>query len=311
MEGTKSKYVSHMVGIIPIQNGPANDGLPWPNALTPLYRNYTALHRSILECAIAGCSSIWVITEKKYIPLMKSVVGNFIQDPILSDLPVEYKANFSISIPIWYISIPVRDIGRRDCYARSILAGAEYSIRVASKLSDRFVPDKFYVSFPHSVYSAWSVQPHRKAIKSNNKNFYIAYEGKTIKDGTECGFTFFLDDYHRFRKDFKSKDIGTFAGDTYEELYKLPVDQRNTGSRLTLDEVFHSATLEGAVVHERKEVYNISTWEGYVKYMSSPRFYKMPKKVKYFHYNKIKNLEARLIDTGGTDAEDNFTETGS
>lgn len=234
---------------------------------------------------------------------MKSVIGSFIQDPVLSDLPVEYKRNFSISIPIWYISIPVRDIGRRDCYGRSILAGAEYAIRVSSKLSERFVPDKFYVSFPHSVYSAWVVQPHRKAIKSNNKNFYISIDGKTIKDGAEGGFTFFLEDYYRFSKEFKAKDIGSYTGETYEVLHRLPVDQRNTGSRFTLDEVFQSATLEDAVVHERKEVYDISTWEGYVKYMSSPRFYKMPKKVKYFHYNKIRNLEARLIDCGDDNVE--------
>ena len=287
-----------MVGIIPIQNGPENDRFPWPNALTPLYNNYTALHRSVLECAMVGCSSIWVITEKKYIPLMKSVVGSFVEDPILAQLPVEFKENFTMRIPIWYISIPARDIGRRDCYGRSILAGAEYAISVSKKLSDKLIPEKFYVSFPESVYSPWILQRHRKKIKSSDKNLFLTIENKSVKDGIPVGFSMFKEDYDKYKADFKTMDQGTWTGTTLKDLKRRPKEDRNTASKLVLDEVFRSATLDGAVVQDLTNAYNISTWEGYVKYISSNRFYRMPKKVKYFKYNKMKNLETRLIDCG-------------
>lgn len=299
MEGKKATYISNLVGIVPIQSGPKNDGFPWPNALTPLYRNYTALHRSILECAMAGCSSIWVITEKRHIPLLKAVVGSYVEDPILAQLPVEFKENFKMKVPIWYASLPARDIGRRDCYGRTILAGAEYAIKLAQRLSNKAVPDKFFVSFPHRVYSAWMLQNLRKKVKDANKNFYFTIEGKTIKDGVDVGFTFFKEDFERFKKDFKARDKGIWTStDGMKGLHRKPKEERNTATRLTLDEVFRSATLDDATLVECDKSNDISTWEGYAKYISTSKWYRMPKKVKYFKFNKMKNLETRTIDCG-------------
>lgn len=292
-----------MVGIIPIQNGATNDGLPWPKSLTPLYNNYTALHRAVLECAMVGCSSIWVVTEKRYIPLMKSVVGSYVEDPILAQLPVEFKENYTMRIPIWYVSLPVRDLGRRDCYGRSILAGADYAINAASRLSQHLKPQKFYVAFTESVYSPWILQQHRKKAKSVNQNVFLTVENKSIKDGVPVGFTMFVEDLKRYNADFKSRDQGAWMGTTVKDLKRRPIEERNTAVKLTLDEVFRSATLEEAVVQDLPNAFNISTWEGYAKYMASNKFYKMPKKVRYFRFNKMRNLEARLIDCGDEDAQ--------
>jgi hypothetical protein len=247
---------------------------------------------------MVGCSSIWVVVEKRYIPLMKSVVGSYVEDPILAQLPVEFKDNFTMRIPIWYVSLPVRDLGRRDCYGRSILAGAEYASNTASKLSDKLRPEKFYVSFPESVYSPWILQRHRKSVKSINKNLFLTVENKSIKDGVPVGFSMFIEDYDRYKKDFRTMDLGAWMGTTLKDLKRRPIEDRNTASKLTLDEVFRSATLDGAVIQGLTNAYNVSTWDGYAKYMASNKFYKMPKKVKYFRYNKMKNLETRLIDCG-------------
>jgi hypothetical protein len=303
MEGPKNKYVSHLVGIVPIQNGPTNDGLPWPKSLTPLYNNYTALHRAVLECAMVGCSSIWVVVEKRHIPLMKAVVGSYVEDPILAQLPVEFKENFTMKIPIWYVSLPVRDLGRRDCYGRSILAGADYALNTASKLSEKLKPEKFYVAFTESVYSPWILQNHRKKVKSIDKNIFLTIENKSIKDGVPVGFSMFREDLQRYNADFKSRDQGAWMGTTVKDLKRRPLEERNTASKLTLDEVFRSATMDGAVVQDLTNAFNISTWEGYAKYMASNKFYRMPKKVKYFRFNKTKDLETRLIDCGDEDVK--------
>lgn len=243
---------------------------------------------------------------------MKAVVGCYVEDPILAQLPVEFKDNFSMRIPIWYTSLPVRDLKRRECYGRTILAGAEYATRVANGLSENLKPGKFYVSFPESVYSPWVLQKDRKKIKSSDKNFFITHEGKSIKDGLPLGFTMFKEDFDRYKLDFKSRDQGSWMGETLKDLRRRPIEERNLASKLTLDEVFRSATLEGSVLRELLVYSNISTWDGYVKYLTKGHFYKMPKKVKYFRYNKMKNLETRLIDCGDYNdysSEDTFRET--
>jgi len=311
MEGPKNEYVSHMVGIVPVQGGPKNDGYPWPHALTPLYKNYTALHRAVLECAIAGCSSIWVIAEKKHIPLLKAVVGVYVEDPILAQLPVEFKDNFKMKIPIWYTSVSARDIGRRNCYGWTILTGADVATRVATTLTKGATPEKFYVAFPQSVYSPWRLQKFRKKIKGTEANWYVTSENKTIKDGTELGFTFFSEDFKRFKKDFREKDQGSWQGPELGKLVRRPIEERNLGAKLGLDEVFQSATMGDAMLHECPKVYNISDWAGYVEYISSPHHYKMPKKIKYFRFNKMKNIETRHIECGVYDDDDLYSENGS
>ena len=229
---------------------------------------------------------------------MKSVVGNYVEDPILAQLPVEFKENFSMKIPIWYVSLPVRDLGRRDCYGRSILAGADYACKTSGKLSQYLIPDKFYIAFTETVYSPWILQRHRKKVKSADKNIFLTIENKSVKDGVPVGFSMFIEDYERYKIDFRSRDQGAWMGTTIKDLKRRPLEERNTASKLTLDEVFRSATLDGAVVQDLTNAFDISTWEGYAKYMSSNKFYKMPKKVKYFRFNKMKNLETRLIDCG-------------
>lgn len=229
---------------------------------------------------------------------MKSVVGSYVEDPVLAQLPVEFKENFSMKIPIWYVSLPVRDLGRRDCYGRSVLAGAEYALSTAGRLSERLKPEKFYVAFTESVYSPWILQKLRKKAKSVDQNIFLTVENKSIKDGVPVGFSMFQDDLKKYKLDFRSRDQGAWTGTTVKDLKRRPVEERNTAAKLTLDEVFRSATLEGAVVQDLTNAYDISTWEGYAKYMSSNKFYRMPKKVKYFRFNKMKNLETRLINCG-------------
>lgn len=271
----------------------------------PLNKNYTALHRSVLECAIVGCTSIWVIAEKKHIPLLKAVVGTFVEDPYVDSLPIEFKEQFRMRIPIFYSPIPFKDLSKRDCYGRTILMGAFYASQIAGRLSNSVVPDKFYVSFPQSAFPIWKLAKQRKIIKSTNINFYLSSEGKTIKDGSEYSFTFFQNDLKRFLKDFREQDSGASVGESgtgkLYTLRKLPASERYSARFLGLDEVFRTAIMDGATIEDCGPNYNISTWEGYTEYIKNSYLYHMPKKVRYFKYNKIKELESRIIESEGSE----------
>ena len=249
---------------------------------------------------MAGCQSIWVIAEKKHIPLLKTVVGTFIEDPVLAQLPVEFKTNFKVQIPIWYASLPVRDIEKRDCYGRTILAGAEYALKIGSRLSKFATPDKFYVSFPHTVYSAWDIRKSRAKIKSKKNNFYITLDDKTIKDGICAGFTFFAEDFKRFKADFRTMDTGEWHRITKDspKLIRHIPSERNVARFFSLDKVFRTAIIDDAVMLPLERFMDISTWDGYAAYMKKAAWFKMPKKIRYFSFNKFKELEEKLIDCG-------------
>ena len=57
--------VNNLVGIIPIAgHDEFNFEQPWPNCMMPIGPSYSLLDASIVECAYAGCKSIWI--EEKY-----------------------------------------------------------------------------------------------------------------------------------------------------------------------------------------------------------------------------------------------------
>jgi hypothetical protein len=269
----------------------------------PLYKNYSAIHKSILECAMAGCNSIWIIAEKRHIPIIKAVAGNWIEDPVMAQLPTEFKDDYKIKIPIWYSSLPIKDLGRRDCHGRSVIAGADYAIEVGKRLGSVFVPQKFFVSFPYYVYSPWVLQKSRSKIKSSDTNFFIRDKGKTIKDGKMLGFTFFLKDLTALKKHFKINDPGKWYEDKSSpggnafSLKRRVAGEYNIARLLTLDKVFEPLILEGSELLDLKIGFDISSWEGYADYITARRWYRMPKKVKLFFRNKMKNLEERTIES--------------
>ena len=51
----------HLAGIVPIGGQRLDFNMPWHDCLMPLAPDYTLIHHAILECAWAGCETIWVL----------------------------------------------------------------------------------------------------------------------------------------------------------------------------------------------------------------------------------------------------------
>lgn len=58
--------------------------MPWPDAMMPIAQNYTAVERAILECAWAGCETIWVVCNQDISRVLKNKIGEFVYDPVRS-----------------------------------------------------------------------------------------------------------------------------------------------------------------------------------------------------------------------------------
>ena len=49
----------HLAGIIPIAGQSLNFGMPFPDCMLPIARDYTLIESAVVECAFAGCDTIW------------------------------------------------------------------------------------------------------------------------------------------------------------------------------------------------------------------------------------------------------------
>ena len=143
MEIGKQKTKSfHLAGIVPIAGEPRDFGFPWHDSLQPIAKGYTALNHAVMECAWAGCETIWIVCHKETQPLVRHQVGEYVQDPVwygrmYDRLPSEVRK----IIPIYYVPIHPRDRFKRDCLGWSVLYGANVAYWTSKQMSSWVIPD--------------------------------------------------------------------------------------------------------------------------------------------------------------------------
>ena len=104
----------HLAGIVPIAGQPLDFNMPWHESLMPLAPGYLAVERAVLECAYAGCETIWIVCADDVTPLLRYHIGEIIQDPVYTYRHFELnKAEVKRPIRIYYVPINIRDINKR------------------------------------------------------------------------------------------------------------------------------------------------------------------------------------------------------
>jgi len=265
-----NKQAFHLAGIIPVAGYDSNFGFEWHDCLMPIAPNYTAIERAVMECATAGCETIWIVCNNDMQPLVRHRMGEMVQDPVwygrtLSAYPEHHRKQ----IPIYYVPIHPKDRDRIDCYAWSILFGALTAYWLSKQMSKWVTPDKYYVSFPFGIYPPEIVREHRKLI-SSEKNFILSYNGKTIKDGEFIGFSFGSQDFKNCRKVIRQEGTKEWKNSGTEmPSERIPLEKRWSARHFLLDKVFKPVILEDASMINLPWFYPIDNWQNYKTFLRS------------------------------------------
>tara|TARA_R100000152_G_C6759255_1_gene183189 strand:+ start:328 stop:1221 length:894 start_codon:yes stop_codon:yes gene_type:complete len=269
----KGRANYNLAGIIPTAGQALDFNMPWHDSLMPIGQNYLAVEKAVLDCAIAGCDTIWIVCPKEMQPLIRYRLGDWVMDPIKYFTGVTFaKYPTQYEIPIYYCPLEPKDVGRRDCLSWSIITGAQYAWRVGAKISRYTIPDKYFVTFPYGMFSPYYMKDWRTKIRSNDTCF-LSCEDKSFMDGEYLPFTFFPEEFLEVRKKFRKNE--TKGHDA--EGNKLSAKERYSGRYFTHDFVF------GDIGSEKKHninvpwYYNISSWEGLRNWFRSDNKLDRPK----------------------------------
>lgn len=282
---------NHCAGIIPVNSQPMDFSFHWHDCLMPIAPNYYAIQRSVVECAFMGCDTIWIVCPKGITPLLRHIVGEYIQDPVhLFNRYAEMKGAYNKEIPIYYVPISPKDKDKRDSIVYNLLYGCIQAKWVASRMSKWIIPQKYFISFPNAVYPyQWSFRRRKNII--DKEKLIISHQGKTIRDGLMLGTTINNENVDFLLNKFKEK--ATSGMDT--ELYKtqkkiklLPMEQRYSGRFLTLKDIFKDLPEDddNTFKMEVSWYYPLDTWERYGVYLSSDEVKKIKPKRKLLHYKE-------------------------
>ena len=262
----------HLAGIVPIAGLSLDFQMPYPDCLMPIAPDYTMIEAAIIECAFAGCDTIWVICNDDTAPLVRYRVGDFIQDPIYfyNNLGPNPKG-LRRRIPIYWVPIHPKDRDKRDCLSWSVLHGSLSCLKICSSLSKWMIPDKYYVSFPYGLFDPRPLQKQRLEIRKN-KNFYVSSDGKTVQDNYFSSFTFGKEEFIKYRKNVRKgtgrySSAGTEDGSMPRE--ELPLEERWSARFFELKDVFTNLDIEESTIYEPAEFYNLGNWDSYRQYINS------------------------------------------
>jgi hypothetical protein len=262
-----------MAGIIPVANIKTDHKTPFPAILLPVDNGFSAIQKSVYECAMAGCSTIWIVANDDLAPLVRKVVGDWVYDPVYHNRNLtKFHSNVRKEVPIYYVPIHPKDRNRRDSYGWSVLYGELMAWKTANSISGWLTPDKYYISFPLALFDLSKIRENRKLIRDKEKNFFFIFNNKSIKDGIPLSFTMFGEDFKKCRRQINQKTTKEYLpplpGETYPS-EKLPPHLRWTAKSFPLNEIFQPMNLSESHTEETEWFFDAHRWEQYIEYFSS------------------------------------------
>jgi len=271
----------HLAGIIPIASLKTDFDLKTPDVLSPVNKGFTAIQKSVFECAMAGCSTIWIVANDDLAPIIRKIVGEWVYDPVYFHRPTRFSSEERKEIPIYYVPIHPKDRDRRDSYGWSILYGAHSAWRCAYNISKWLAPEKYYVSFPMSAYDIYSVRDHRKLIKHKTNNLFLCYDDNTIKNNIPIAFTFTGEDFKQCRRSVNKQTTREYLpplpGDRYPSK-KRPLSERWSARHFSLQKIFEMVSETHATKISLDWYHDLSTFDGYREYLGSDYLIETPEK---------------------------------
>jgi hypothetical protein len=269
-ENRSAKQNFHLAGIVPVTGQALDFHMPWHDCMMPIAPNYTMIERAILECAWAGCETIWVVCPPNILRLLKNKIGNFVYEPVRSYYVATHpelgRMKTFERIPIFFVSVLEKHIGKRESLGFSVLQGAYQAYYVTYKMSKWLLPSMYYVAFPYGVYHPKQLKKERNNITSY-KNFLLTSEdGKTVLDNEYLGFTFSRTQFKLFRNLIKTRAAGPDP-----RLYSI-------------GQIFNKEIIQEHEPIQILNYCNVGSWKDYQNFMCSgqSKYYTESSIIKYF-----------------------------
>ena len=270
----------HLAGLIPVAGLETEFKTDVPEVLLPINPDFVAIQKSVLECALAGCNTIWIVANDDLAPIVRKIVGEWIYDPVYFERMAAFSSEQRKEIPIYYVPIHPKDRARRDSYGWSVLYGAYSAWKVASKISNWLTPEKYFVSFPMAIYDVYKVREYRKLINHKTNNFFLSYDGETVKNNKPLAFTFTGEDFKQCRRSVNKQTTREYlppSGDQQYPTQKMPLTERWSARKFKFRQIFEKVSEETATKIEIDWYYDLSRWEEYCQFLGSKYFIKTPK----------------------------------
>tara|TARA_R100000234_G_C5002425_1_gene180967 strand:- start:437 stop:1171 length:735 start_codon:yes stop_codon:yes gene_type:complete len=241
--------MNNLAGIVPIAGHSSDMKFPWHHAMMPYDKDKTLVQNAVYTCAIAGCKSIWLVCNHDIQPIIKSLVGDSIEDPVYKFRShSKYAGEHKRRIPIFYVPLSPRDLRNKNNISWSAIFGCMTAKKIFGQISTYTAPDRYFVSWPYAILNNSSLRQHRKTI--SKKSLIFSSAGSSVATNDFLPFCF----------------SNLELDELYAHCYKLnnPYVDAVPFSELSISDVFYplldNETLEADLRYRR-----VSSWDDYCR----------------------------------------------
>lgn len=264
----------HLSGIIPVANYNTGLNVSFPELLMPVCDGFNLIQKSVHECALAGCNTIWIVANDDLAPVIRKTIGDWVYDPVYykRDLESKFYSQLRKEIPIYYVGIKPKDQNKRDSYGWSIIEGIHAAYMTSLKISKWLTPEKYYISFPFGVFDIYFIRQYRKLIRDKSKNLFFTYNGQSVVNNQYLPFTMTGEDFKQCRRAINKKTTREYLPPLPNQQYpsqKLPLHERWSARHFTLSDIYEPLGSQERTIIELEWYYDTSSWNGYTEYISS------------------------------------------
>ena len=276
----KSFTNCHIAGIVPVSSNKKYFNFPWDDCLMPIGDDYTLVENAVVNCAAAGCKTIWVVCNDSTIPLLRQRMGEYVIDPKCPTVIKNIAGHRPRTryVPIFYVPCNPRDVNKRDSLGYAVLHGAKKASMVSASLSKWIVPQKYFVTSPYCAYHYSQFLDIRTNFRKEDEFFFFTNnKDQTIKDDLHLPFIASPKMLNECRRDVHAKSTSIWAkGDWKDHRDKLPAKEQYSARNFSLAQVFSSLPDENFSKIRLEWYWEIKDWQGYTEFMASHNYLKRP-----------------------------------
>jgi len=242
---------SKPVGVVITSVYNLENNFPWHPSLQRISENLTSIEGSVLECAFAGCSSIWICCDELMQPLVRERLGDFVRDPVNLNKSnyTKFPRDNRVMIPLYYYCVHPKDKLRRSGVAWDFMNTVLAVYHFSNKLSRWLVPKKYYISFCYGLYDIETIKYHRLNLLEDD-NYLITYREGDIFDNLYLGAC--------LKSDYIKQTIISLKKDN--KYFKTPGLQfKNIPRPREYKKI------------EVNDYFSCNSWENYVEYIKNER----------------------------------------
>jgi len=203
---TEASSSKHIAGIIPVSRVQSDIDLILPPSALPIANGFYNIQRSIVECAYAGCNTIWVVCDDSQALLLKKICGEFVMN--MHDYERSHHSKYPQEnrrvVPIMYAPLSFKHQDKSGLGV-SVIDGIHASFHVSSNISKWVAPHRYYISSPYGVYNP---EVKRSLIKEEG-SFFLEHDGLTALDGENLGFCLGVDEVKHCSYLFKKNSVNS------------------------------------------------------------------------------------------------------